>query len=111
MSISPKEFIASLIALVRTKGAKAYVDYSDAELIEHFITQTLNTELQVRFSGYILDCVCTWLFNHKEKKIFVVGLIGDKNFIRFMRKRWKAEYPDYSVYFLRRGKIRKHSTH
>lgn len=103
--------LTELIEFIQTHGQKAYPNWTDAQLRNHLVAAFAYSQIQFALTDDHTSIVgvCTWIFNHKQKSVYIVGLVGNKDFVILMRNRWRAEYPYYTVTFERRNGFRKYS--
>ena len=103
--------LTELIKFIKAHGQKAYPGWTDDQLRNHLVAAFAYNQIQLAFTddNTKIVGVCTWIFQHKQKVVHIVGLVGNKNFVTLMRNRWRAEYPYYTVTFKRRNAVRSYS--
>lgn len=111
-SLSPSQFLAAILCYIKDHDERAYNYFTPEQLKSHILQSFLHNQISVAFGscakGPIIGGVATWEFRHREREIYVVGLVGSAAFARSLIRRWKRVYPFYSVAFARRDRRRAH---
>lgn len=104
--LSPEQILDTLVDFVCARGLDAFPLWNRFHIKQHLIIFGAKRQLQVFVSDGYLEGLCTWDFD-KPGNIHVVSLVGARKHVNFMRKRWRAEYPNHSISF-NRGETVKH---
>lgn len=99
-----------LFGFIRENDKNAYATLSDAQLRGHLAFCMAANQMRVRVdqNGFP-TAVATYGFEHQKAAIFLFGIIGDRDFINYMRQCWAAFFPYYRVMYYRRGQERTFS--
>lgn len=97
---------------IKDHDKRAYNYFTPEQLKSHIVQSILSNQISVAFGssaqGPIIGGVATWNFRHREREIYLVGLVGSAAFARTLVRRWKRTYPFYKLAFARRDRRREH---
>lgn len=100
-----------MFGFIRDNDKKGYASLNDKQLRAHLWASLAHNQLRARIEcDGAVSAVCTYGFDHARKLIQVYGLVGDLDFVRFMRRSWHAYFPFYNVFFYRNG-VERHYKH
>lgn len=104
----PNDFLERIFKFIRQNDKLAYTHMSDAELRGHLAFAGASGQILCRISDdQDIQAVATWQTSPRYQAVFLVGIIGDKAFLRHMLTEWHETYPYYKLLYFRKGKPRE----
>jgi hypothetical protein len=106
---SPKQFLKGILLFLKANDEHAYNFFNEKQLEGHILDSILKNQIRFRVDDdFVISGICTFEFRHATREVYIVGVVGDKPFLRDLIAIWKFEYPFYRVTFHRHGKLRSH---
>ena len=113
ISSSPEVKIEQLFSYVRAKDKLAYTHMTDNQLREHLRFSIYTAQVLVRIDDETneLTGLATWTIRPDHQVVFLVGILGDKDFLHYMIREWQNQYPFYDLMYFRKGRaVRRKNT-
>ena len=103
--LSPKELVDKALTFIEKNDKRAYNQMNRAQLKAHLVHSAFADQLRMRLTvpPCAISGVATWEFRHKEREIYIVGVVGDHNFLSILLEMWRTKYPFYSITYFRKG--------
>ncbi len=106
ISLSLEDKISECVRFIRKTDKSAYTHVDDIKLENHIRYAIETGQIYCVFSGDTDDLIhlATWNVLPKEQVVFLVGIIGDKQFLRHMLSMWHGMFPFYDLRYFRKGR-------
>lgn len=91
---------------IRKTDKNAYTHVDDTKLENHirYAIETGQIYLVFTSDTDAIIHLATWNVLPKEQVVFLVGIIGDKQFLRHMLSMWQQMFPFYDLRYFRKGR-------
>ncbi len=106
INLSLDDKIAVVASFIRKNDKKAYAHVDDNKLENHIRFSIYTNQIYLIFDADTdeIVAVATWNVLPKEQSVFLVGIIGDKQFLRYMISLWHQTFPFYDLRYFRNGR-------
>lgn len=98
---------------MRANDKLAYTHMTDIQLREHLRFSIYTAQVLIRIDDETNDitALATWTIRPDHQVVFLVGILGDKDFLKYMIHEWQNQYPFYDLMYFRKGRtVRRKNT-
>lgn len=113
ISSSLEDKVEEVVRFIRKHDKNAYTHVNDERLENHIRYSITSFQIYLVFGSETNELVhvATWNLLPEKQAVFLVGIIGDKEFLRHMIKQWQQHYPFYDLMYFRKGRtVRRKNT-